>query len=93
MERECHKLDLELAQHTKGKAGERDSFQKFSTSIHKLTEMQEEKERVQHYCHTLDSAVTSIALQLSDCENSLLLLELQKEALHARQQLEHLVTA
>lgn len=91
MERECHKLDLELAHQTRGQTGDRESFQKYSHTIHKLGELEEEREKAEHYSRTLDGAVTSIALQLNDAQNSPLLFELRKEALRARKQLENVV--
>ena len=37
LEAECHKLELELAQHTTGTTGDREAYRKYSAAIHDLT--------------------------------------------------------
>ncbi len=93
MESECHQLDLQLAQSTRGDTGDRDRFLQYSSLIHKITELEEEKHRVTEHANMLDSAVTGIALQLGyEDQDNPRLIELRKEAVHARNQLDTIVS-
>ena len=61
LEAECHKLDLELAQHTTGSTGDRKAYLKYSAAIHDLTRLGEEKEKAEQYASMLDGVVTTPA--------------------------------
>lgn len=88
MESECHMLDLELAQHTDGESGDRAGFLAYVAAIHKLAELEEERHRTMEFANMLDSAVTSIALQVDEedeqCPRQR---ELQQEGVQARDHL------
>ncbi len=82
-----------MAQHTRGDTGDRARFLAYSALIHKITELEEEKHRMTDYANMLDSAVTSIALQLGDeDQDNPHLVELRKEAVWARDQLDGIVS-
>ena len=85
MEADSHKLDLELAEHTRGKTGDRDGFLKYSAAIHELTKLGEEKEKSAQYAYTLDGALTTIALHLQAQDPRLHVF--RKEAVLARERL------
>ncbi len=90
---ECHQLDLQLAQSTRGDTGDRDRFLQFSSLIHKITKLEEEKHRVTEHANMLDSAVTGIALQLGDeDQDNPCLIKIRKEAVQARDQLDTIVS-
>ena len=55
MERECHELDLELARHTTGKAGERAGFLTYSTIVHYYISAFDIDDGP--FCQALDSAL------------------------------------
>ena len=86
LEADCHKLDLELAQHTTGTTGDRGAFLKYSTAIHDLTHLGEEKERAEQCARILDGVVTTLTLQW-DAQNP----RLQKEAAIARERVHTMV--
>ena len=93
MERECHKLDLQLAQETRGVDGDRARFLNHSSLIHEISELEDRKVQEEQYARTLDSACTSIALQLGDgAEQNALLLELRREAVRAQDSVETTVS-
>ncbi len=93
MESECHILDLELAQHTRGETGDRAGFLAYSATIHKLADLEEEKHRLTEYANVLDSMVTSIALQLEEDDQQYpRLVELRREAVRGWDQLDAVVS-
>ena len=89
--RECHELDLKLAQYTTGKAGDRAGFLTYSAIIHEITQLEEERQTQRALADALDEAITTVALQLENSESNPHFQELQQEALRARDQVEKLV--
>ena len=91
MESECHQLDLELAQLTKGEMEDKEGFLVYSKKIHQICDL-EERERIIKYADTLDSACTTVALQLGDAaQSSPLIHSLMQEAKCARDSVEDTV--
>ena len=92
MESECHQLDLELAQLTKGEMEDKEGFLVYSRKIHQICDLEEERERNIKYADTLDSACTTVALQLGDAaQTSPLIHSLMQEAKRARDSVEEMV--
>ena len=91
MERECHELDLKLAQYTSGNAGDRVGFLTYSAIIREISQLQEERQAQGALADALDQAVTTVALQLENSESNPHFRVLQQEALRARDQVEKLV--
>ena len=94
MERECHQLDLKLAQQTTGDAGDRVGFLTYSALIHEITALGEEEQRAVAHAEMLDGAITTIALQIdpSSSDSNSHLRELRQEALRTRQRISELVS-
>ena len=58
-----------------GETRDRAVFLAYSSKIHEITALEEQKHRQEEYVSTLDSACTSIALQLGDSAEQSTLLE------------------
>ena len=93
MERECHQLDLRLAQLTAGQTGDRARFLEYSALIHEISNLQEERERAGAHADMLDGAITTMALQFENSSSNPHIQELQQEAQRARGRTEELVHA
>ena len=92
MEDECHQLDLELAQLTVGERDDREGYSNYSKKIHKISSLEEEREKKLKYAHSLESACMTIALQLGDgAQTSPLINNLLQEAKRARDSAEVMV--
>jgi hypothetical protein len=88
LESEFHKLDLQLAQHSRGKAGDREGYVKYADLIHKIAQLQDEHHHLSELAAMIDGVVTTAALQLGDDEQvDPQILELHREAIHVREQI------
>ena len=93
LEAECHKLDLELAQHSRGEAGDRQGFLKYAEIIQELAKLKDERHRLSALAAMLDGVVTAVALQIGDGENqNPRILELRREAVYTREQISDIVS-
>ena len=91
LEKECHQLDLELAQLTRGK-GDRAEFLLYGSRVKKISQLEEEKARKADYANGIDSACTTIALQLGErAQQSHLVRNLRQEAIRAQESAEQTV--
>ena len=68
LESECHKLDLQLAQHSQGKAGDREGFKVYTKLLHDMEQLKEQHRKHTELATVLDNSITSVALQLGDEE-------------------------
>ena len=92
LEKECHQLDLELAQLTRGKEGDRAEFLLYGSRVKKISQLEEEKARKLDYANGIDSACTTIALQLGErAQQSHLVSNLRQEAIRAQESAEQTV--
>ena len=92
LESECHKLDLQLAWHSRGEAGDREGYVKYADLIHEIEQLQEEHHRLSELAAMIDGVVTAAALQLGDNkEEDPRILELRREAVHMREQITNIV--
>ena len=89
LESERHKLDLQLAQHTKGEARDREGYVKYADLI---AQLQDEHHRLSELVAMNDGVVTSAASQLGNNEQEHpRILELRKEAVHMREQITNII--
>ena len=92
LESECHKLDLQLAQHSRGEAGDREGYVKYTNLIHELAQLEEEHHRLSELAAMLDGVVTAAALQLADDEQGdPRIFELRREAVNLRERITDIV--
>ena len=88
LESQCHKLDLQLAQHSRGEARDREGYVKYADLRHEIEQLQDEHHRLSAFAAMIDGVVTAAALQLGDSEQEdPQILELCREAVHMREEI------
>ena len=91
LESDCHILDLKLAQHTTGQTGDRAGFLKYSTLIHDIQKLEENREKPRAFADMLDGVLTAIALEMENSETNPHVRVIHQEAVTARTQLDEMV--